>query len=189
MYIFLSHSSADAKIAEKMCSIIEKTEDGNEVIGNGLLAGMPVIKPVDTEVKEEKEDTKSDLFNTEISLTDPLTGPVKEEPNNNDFNSLFAVPTVEDIKPEVEVNTDSLFGTSTTQNEIAANDVVTTNNVQVAVAEVKDVIKGLNKSKIYNYLYLHHLINHLKKLLHMVNNFLDLLRTYLDFFQDHREQL
>ncbi len=26
MYIFLSHSSADAKIAEKMCSIIEKTE-------------------------------------------------------------------------------------------------------------------------------------------------------------------
>lgn len=122
-------------------SIIEKTEDGNEVIGNGLLAGMPVIKPVDTEVKEEKEDTKSDLFNTEISLTDPLTGPVKEEQNNNDLNSLFAVPTVENIKPEVEVNTDSLFGTSTTQNEIAANDVVTTNNVQVAVAEVKDVIK------------------------------------------------
>ena len=125
-------------------SIIEKTEDGNEVIGNGLLAGMPVIKPVDVEEKEEiKEEKKSDLFNTNDindSITTPMTTVVEEKPNA-DLNSLFAVPTVEDIKPEVEVNTDSLFGTSTTQNEIAANDVVTTNNVQVAVAEVKDVIK------------------------------------------------
>lgn len=125
-------------------SIIEKTEDGNEVIGNGLLAGMPVIKPVDTEVKEDlpKEEPKSDLFNTEVSLTDSLTGPVVEEKPNNDLNSLFAVPAVEDIKPEVEVNTDSLFGPSTTQNEVAATEVVSTNNVQVAVAEVKDVIKS-----------------------------------------------
>ena len=123
-------------------SIIEKTEDGNEVIGNGLLAGMPVIKPVDAEQKEEeKVENKSDLFNTEISLTDPLTGPIKEEKPNNDLNSLFAVPAVDDIKPKVEINTDSLFGPSTTQNEVAANDMVTANNVQVAVAEVKDVIK------------------------------------------------
>lgn len=123
-------------------SIIEKTEDGNEVIGNGLLAGMPVIKPVDTEQKEEeKVENKSDLFNTEIALTDPLTGPIKEEKPNNDLNSLFAVPAVDDIKPKVEINTDSLFGPGTTQNEVAANDMVTANNVQVAVAEVKDVIK------------------------------------------------
>ena len=55
------------------------------------------------------------------------------------LNSLFAVPTVDEIKPEV--NNDSLFGSSTTQNEVTSSDVVTTNNVQVAVEEVKNTIR------------------------------------------------
>ena len=124
-------------------SVIEKTEDGNEVIGNGLLAGMPVIKPVDVEEKEEiKEEKKSDLFNINDindSITTPMTTVVEEKPNA-DLNSLFAVPTVDEIKPEV--NNDSLFGSSTTQNEVTSSDVVTTNNVQVAVADVRDVVKS-----------------------------------------------
>jgi len=119
-------------------SIIEKTEDGNEVIGNGLLAGMPVIKPVDTEektVETKIEEHKSDLFDT-----NNLTVPIVEDKQNNDLNSLFTVPSVESIKPEA--NIDSLFGSSTTQNEVTSQDVVTTNNVQVAVAEVRDVVKS-----------------------------------------------
>lgn len=124
-------------------SIIEKTEDGNEVIGNGLLAGMPVIKPVDVEEKEEvKEEIKSNLFDNGLgndSLTDSMTGPVIENNPTTELNSLFSVPSVDEIKPTE--TTDSLFGPSTTQNEINNEDIVSSNNVQVAVAEVRDVVK------------------------------------------------
>ena len=124
-------------------SVIEKTEYGNEVIGNGLLAGMPVIKPVDVEEKEEiKEVIKSDLFNTNDindSITTPITTLVEERPNN-DLNSLFNIPVVDEIKSEG--NGDSLFGSSATQNEVTNTDFVSSNNVQVAVADVRDVVKS-----------------------------------------------
>ena len=55
---------------------IEKTEDGNEVIGNGLLAGMPVIKPADTPSKLNLDGMESN-----------------EMPSNNDSSSdLFGQP-------------------------------------------------------------------------------------------------
>ena len=82
------------------------------------------------------------MFNTNDvsdSITTPMTNLV-EEKTNVDLNSLFAVPSVDEIKPEV--NNDSLFGLNTTQNEVASSDVVTTNNVQVAVADVRDVVKS-----------------------------------------------
>lgn len=55
---------------------IEKTEDGNEVIGNGLLAGMPVMKPVDNPPKLNLDGMESN-----------------EMPSNNDSSSdLFGQP-------------------------------------------------------------------------------------------------
>ena len=112
---------------------IEKTEDGNEVIGNGLLAGMPVIKPVDTDVKEETNDT-------DVKNNDSLFGSTSESMPTPDLNSIFGTSN------SVENNTDSvtslndIFGNNN-QNAVAAESVVSTNNVQIAVEDVKKVVK------------------------------------------------
>ena len=83
--------------------------DNNEVIGNGLLAGMPVIKPV--EVEEDKKESA--------------------------FSSLFDTP-----KEEIKDDLNDLFGGSSNQNAINNESVVSTSNVQLAVNDVKDVIKS-----------------------------------------------
>ena len=85
---------------------IEKIEN-SEVIGNGLLAGMPVIKPI--EVKETKESA---------------------------FSSLFDTP-----KEEVKDDLNDLFGSSSNQNAVNSDSFVSANNVQLAVNDVKDVIR------------------------------------------------
>ena len=87
----------------------EKTE-ANEVIGSGLLAGMPTIKPVEEFVTEKKESA---------------------------FGSLFETPKVDSIQEE---NPNSLFGS--TQNAVYTDSVISSNNVQVAVSDVKDVIRS-----------------------------------------------
>ena len=87
----------------------EKTET-NEVIGSGLLAGMPTIKPVEEFVTEKKESA---------------------------FGSLFETPKVDSIQEE---NPNSLFGS--TQNAVYTDSVISSNNVQVAVSDVKDVIRS-----------------------------------------------
>ena len=106
---------------------IEKTEDGNEVIGNGLLAGMPVIKPVDEPMGE------GNILPTVEVAQAPAT------PN---FDSLFAAPAtnaapVENPMPSVEpaptqepVGIDSLFSTPAPEqkpinNELPAMPTVT----------------------------------------------------------------
>lgn len=83
--------------------------DNNEVIGNGLLAGMPVIKPVEVE-KDKKESA---------------------------FSSLFDTP-----KEEIKDDLNDLFGSSSNQNAINNESVVSTSNVQLAVNDVKEVIKS-----------------------------------------------
>ena len=83
--------------------------NNNEVIGNGLLAGMPVIKPV--EVEEDKKESA--------------------------FSSLFDTP-----KEEIKDDLNDLFGGSSNQNAINNESVVSTSNVQLAVNDVKDVIKS-----------------------------------------------
>lgn len=83
--------------------------DNNEVIGNGLLAGMPVIKPV--EVEEDKKESA--------------------------FSSLFDTP-----KEEIKDDLNDLFGSSSNQNAINNESIVSTSNVQLAVNDVKDVIKS-----------------------------------------------
>lgn len=126
---------------------IEKTEDGNEVIGNGLLAGMPVIKPVDN---EESTNTNNDANlapyleassnnlggnseNTSILFDSQTTT------STPSLNSLFGegVPTNAPLASEP---ISDLFGSST-QNAVATDNVISSNNVQVAVEDVKNVIK------------------------------------------------
>ncbi len=87
----------------------EKIEN-NEVIGNGLLAGMPVIKPVEV-IEEDKKESA--------------------------FSSLFDIP-----KEEIKDDLNDLFGSSSNQNAINSDSVVSTNNVQLAVNDVKDVIRS-----------------------------------------------
>lgn len=127
---------------------IEKTEDGNEVIGNGLLAGMPVIKPVDN---EESTNTNNDANlapsleassnnlggnseNTSILFDSQTTT------STPSLNSLFGegVPTNAPLPSEP---ISDLFGSST-QNAVATDNVISSNNVQVAVEDVKNVIKS-----------------------------------------------
>lgn len=89
---------------------IQEKNENNEVIGNGLLAGMPVIKPVEETLEDKKESA---------------------------FSSLFDTP-----KEEVKDDLNDLFGSSSNQNAINSDSVVSTNNVQLAVNDVKDVIKS-----------------------------------------------
>ena len=113
---------------------IEKTEDGNEVIGNGLLAGMPVIKPVDSEVKEKNMDNNT-------NSSDSLFGNTSESMPAPDLNSIFGTPsTVESPITESNPTLNDLFGNNT-QNAVASENVISSNNVQVAVEDVKKVVK------------------------------------------------
>ena len=113
---------------------IEKTEDGNEVIGNGLLAGMPVIKPIDSEVKEE--NVENNTFNS-----DSLFGGSTEANSAPDLNSIFGKPSpVENTPTETTPSLNDLFGNSN-QNAVASDNVISSNNVQIAVEDVKKVVK------------------------------------------------
>ena len=113
---------------------IEKTEDGNEVIGNGLLAGMPVIKPIDSEVKEE--NVENNTFNS-----DSLFGGSTETNSAPDLNSIFGKPSpVENTPTETTPSLNDLFGNSN-QNAVASENVISSNNVQLAVEDVKKVVK------------------------------------------------
>ena len=113
---------------------IEKTEDGNEVIGNGLLAGMPVIKPIDSEVKEE--NVENNTFNS-----DSLFGGSTETNSAPDLNSIFGKPSpVENTPTESTPSLNDLFGNSN-QNAVASDNVISSNNVQIAVEDVKKVVK------------------------------------------------
>ena len=113
---------------------IEKTEDGNEVIGNGLLAGMPVIKPIDSEVKEE--NVGNNTFNS-----DSLFGGSTETNSAPDLNSIFGKPSpVENTPTETTPSLNDLFGNSN-QNAVASDNVISSNNVQIAVEDVKKVVK------------------------------------------------
>lgn len=86
----------------------EEKIENSEVIGNGLLAGMPVIKPIEMEEKKESA-----------------------------FSSLFDTP-----KEEVKDDLNDLFGSSSNQNAVNSDSVVSANNVQLAVNDVKDVIRS-----------------------------------------------
>ena len=113
---------------------IEKTEDGNEVIGNGLLAGMPVIKPVDSEVKDEPVDNS-------LSNSDSLFGNSTESMSTPDLNSIFGKPsTVENTTTTETPSLNDLFGNNN-QNAVASENVISSNNVQIAVEDVKKVVR------------------------------------------------
>lgn len=62
---------------------IEKTEDGNEVIGNGLLAGMPVIKPADTPPKINLDGMESNEMPSNNDSSSDLFGQPGPSMNNN----------------------------------------------------------------------------------------------------------
>lgn len=128
-------------------TMIEKTEDGNEVIGNGLLAGMPVIKPVDVENNTSNNENTNLGVNNDTNQSSDINSlfgstPVVEEEKTQDINSLFGN---NDTTPVVEVPVDTmstpndLFGT--TQNAVNSDSMISTNNVQVAVEEVKNTIR------------------------------------------------
>ncbi|MBR4261965.1 MAG: ParB/RepB/Spo0J family partition protein [Bacilli bacterium] len=70
-------------IPDNMDTTIEKTEDGNEVIGNGLLAGMPVIK--------ETPNNSNSIF------TPPVVDTIQPEPmvDNNMNNQTMSTPQPE----------------------------------------------------------------------------------------------
>ncbi len=114
---------------------IEKTEDGNEVIGNGLLAGMPVIKPVDTPPKINLDGMESDLT-----------------PDNNDSPSdLFGQPTPtmnNDLPTPSNINqglvNDSPIAPSQysqpTYDIPSQNYAAPQNDINLAVSEVKNLI-------------------------------------------------
>ena len=114
---------------------IEKTEDGNEVIGNGLLAGMPVIKPVDTPPKINLDGMESDLT-----------------PDNNDSPSdLFGQPTPtmnNDLPTPSNINqglvNDSPIAPSQysqpTYDIPSQNYATPQNDINLAVSEVKNLI-------------------------------------------------
>ena len=97
--------------------INEEKANNNDVVGNGLLAGMPVIKPVNAEVDENKSST---------------------------FTSLFDTLKVDHI---IEEPSGSLFGNN--QNAVNSDTILSSNNVQVAVSDVKNVIKSY-QDKGYN---------------------------------------
>ncbi len=166
---------------------IEKTEDGNEVIGNGLLAGMPVIKPVDNQNGNDNNNNNPAPVNNDFgSMTAPtqpdngslfgatptlnantndifgnsqnvpsndglfgsastLDNNMNNNSSNNDMNGLFGTPSP--MTPPATNN--DLFGNNN-QTAVATDNVVTSNNnVQVAVEDVKNVIKSY-QDKGYN---------------------------------------
>ena len=73
-------------IPDNKDTTIEKTTDGNEVIGNGLLAGMPVIQDV--------PNTSNDIFSPPVVdtiQTQPVTPEVPSAPAADPM-SLFSTP-------------------------------------------------------------------------------------------------
>lgn len=114
---------------------IEKTEDGNEVIGNGLLAGMPVMKPVDTPPKinldgmENNEmpsnnDSPSDLFGQ------PAPSMNNDIPNPNNMNQGL----VNDSPMAPSQYSQPIYDTPS-QNYAAPQ-----NDINLAVSDIKNLI-------------------------------------------------
>lgn len=97
------------------------------------------VKAFEEEVKEEPKEN-NDVIGSGLFSSMPVIKPVENtvvENNDNGFTSLFDTPKVDTIK---EDTTDSLFGT--TQNAVNNDTVLSSNNVQVAVNDVKNVIKS-----------------------------------------------
>lgn len=152
---------------------IEKTEDGNEVIGNGLLAGMPVIQPTDsgsntnnfssndnnlnnnsfinnsfdssnlnsnidfTNSIPESNDSSSNLDNNSS-----LFGVPSEPVQNNDLNSLFGPAPASDITTTEPVTSPIDFVGNNNQNAVNNDAMISSNNVQVAVEDIKKVVQS-----------------------------------------------
>ncbi len=103
-----------------------------EELGDGLLAGMPIIKPV---VEQPSNNDLSQNNNNLFGLPSNSLPEEKADTNNsvdNLNNDLFTTPTIDTINPN---SNDSLSGS---QNVSPLNN----NDVNLAVADVKNVIKS-----------------------------------------------
>lgn len=122
-------------------TMIEKTEDGNEVIGNGLLAGMPVIKPIDENeaMNNNGNNVDNNVINNDMNSLFGTSAPTPVETTGPDLNSLFGNNMVEPTPVENNQSLNDLFGSN--QNAVNTDSIISTNNVQVIVEEVKNNIK------------------------------------------------
>jgi len=132
----------------------EKLDDNNEIIGNGLLAGMPVIQPVDVDKKEdinssvvdgnlENKDSSVEVIKSSLSgifSNDNLT--TLEEKNDNNQTDNFKENAISSDSSNLDANINSLFGQSSNQNAVSTDNFISTNNVQLAIDDVKKVINN-----------------------------------------------
>jgi len=118
----------------------EKNEDGNEVIGKGLLAGMPVINPIEKDLNTEISENNSINKENNNSIFNSVSS--NEVNSSNNLNSLFSQPSVDSINNVQDTSSSNLFQQNNNQNEINNDSLISTNNIQVAVSGVRDVVKS-----------------------------------------------
>ncbi len=105
----------------------EAKPETTNINGNGLLSGMPSLKPVENTPTPNSSNTSS-LFGSSI----------EQNTSSVNNNSLFTTPTVDTIK----TNNESLFGSNPNNSSMIADSMVSSNSVTKAVQDVKDVIKA-----------------------------------------------